>query len=110
VGPLLFTWPVMSVADRVVRIRMPLGTVGPSGFIELDPDHSRASWSADSRRLLVRDMDGNLFLVSADGGERRQLVLAQGNAVRFARSWSPSANTVAVTDRAKGRTRIIETR
>lgn len=75
-GPLAVHLAVMSIADRVVRILMPLGTVGPRGFIELDPDHSRPRWSPDSRRLLARDMQGNLFLVSADGRDRRQLALA----------------------------------
>jgi hypothetical protein len=98
----------MSIADRVVRILMPLGTVGPRGFIELDPDHSRPRWSPDSRRLLVRDMQGNLFLVSADGRDRRQLALAQGDVIGITGSWSPNGNSVAVVE--KGTTRIIEAR
>src|SRR2546428_6687767 len=96
---------VMSIGDRIVRILMPLGTVGPRGFIERDSDESRPSWSLDSRSLLVKDMQGNLFLVNLDGRDRRRL--AQGRVVA---SWSPDGSIVAVTDLEKGTTRLIETR
>jgi dipeptidyl aminopeptidase/acylaminoacyl peptidase len=104
-GPSSVHLAVMSIGDRVARILMPLGTVGPMGFIERDPDESRPSWSPDSSKLLVKDMQGDLFLVYLDGRDRRRL--AQGHVVA---SWSPEGSRVAVTDRDRMTTHTVETR
>jgi WD40 repeat protein len=104
-GPSSVHLAVMSIGDRVVRILMPLGTVGPMGFVERDPDESRPSWSPDGSKLLVTDMQGDLFLVHLDGRDRRRL--ARGHVVA---SWSPDGSRVTVTDREKMTTHTVETR
>jgi len=86
--------PALGGSERELMVQEQ--TVVPANYYPI-----RLSWSADGRWLLVSGIDygtksGSLWLVSSDGGEKRQLTHPpEGNVGDFEGAFSPDSRSVA---------------
>lgn len=88
------TLAVVDVKTRAVSNLLPIGTLPAAAE---DWREFRPVWAPDGQRLLIRDEEGNLYVLRADGTERRLVV----RGARVMGSWSPGGRWLIVkaTDR-----------
>jgi hypothetical protein len=94
---------IVTVADRALRLLLPLGTVGPLGLDARGREDYRPQWSPGGDQLIARETAGDLLLVRSDGSERLRF---GGREVEA--SWSPDGKHLGLTDNASRSVRIIE--
>jgi hypothetical protein len=87
---------VMDVATRAVRALIPLesGLTSPKSVWFWNPraDNIHPIWSPDSQHLLIRNAQGDWFLVRAEGSDRQRIT--QG--IQAQPSWSPDGKRLAI--------------
>lgn len=91
---------VMSIATRLVSVVMPLtsGPLEPEGVAEdLLSQRLAPVWSPDGTHLVVRNEQGEVVLVQADG--KNVQIIASGRDLRI--NWSPDGKELALWHRGE---------
>jgi len=115
--PVRISVAIMQVTNKSVRTLIPLGDrpLDRQEIQRLDLEDFRPLWSPNGQQLALSDINGNLFLVLADGSKRR--TITRGGPIRVAWlpdgtqqefripwevTWSPDGQRLALMNKTSG--------